>query len=356
MATKKNILISAGGTGGHFFPALALFIGLGQQGYKAYFITDTRCSNYIPADLKKQIAVQNIYKFQRSPIKLFIFAFSLVFFVGKNLCFIMKHKIDIVITFGGYQGIAVLIAAFLMRKKIIIHEQNIIAGRTNKLFAKIANVVAVAYKNQQGFEQFQHKQKFTGIPVRSEFYQTMLNKNSDKFVILVVGGSQGADVFNNLMFEILAHIDSSRLDQIEIVQQVRADNIDMVKAKYKEIGVSTQIDSFFNDMAKRIHSADLVISRSGASTIAELIAAKKPAVFLPYPHAMDNHQYFNALELKNIGVAMMYEENAVNSQDLANFIELAITDPNILLNMRNNFEKALPGHPLDDLIKIIDKL
>ena len=105
------------------------------------------------------------------------------------------------ITFGGYQGIAVLIAAFLMRKKIIIHEQNIIAGRTNKLFAKIADVIAVVYKDQQGFEQFQHKQNFTGIPVRSEFYQKIPNKNSDKLVILIVGGSQGADFFNNLMFQ-----------------------------------------------------------------------------------------------------------------------------------------------------------
>ena len=356
MATKKNILISAGGTGGHFFPAIALFQELKQQDYKAHFITDARCSNYMPANLKDKIVVQNISKFQKSPIKLFIFAFSLGFFVAKNLWFLLKHKIDIVITFGGYQGIAVLIAAVLLRKKIIVHEQNIIAGRTNKLFAKIANVVAVAYKNQQGFEKFKHKQKFTGIPVRSEFYQKMPNKTSDKFVILVVGGSQGADIFNNLMFEILAHIDSSRLDQIELVQQVRAEAINDVKAKYEEIGVSAQIDSFFNDMAKRIHNADLVISRSGASTIAELIAARKPAIFLPYPHAMDNHQYYNALELKNIGVARLYEEKTLVYSEIAQFVDSVVQNPTILSKMSGCFDKALPGHPVDDIIKIIDKL
>jgi UDP-N-acetylglucosamine--N-acetylmuramyl-(pentapeptide) pyrophosphoryl-undecaprenol N-acetylglucosamine transferase len=356
MITKKNILISAGGTGGHFFPALALFKELKENSYKTHFITDKRCSYYIAEDLKNQITVQKISKFQRSPVQLFIFAFSLGFFVVKNLWFIQKHKIDIVITFGGYQGIAVLIAAFLMRKKIIIHEQNIIAGRTNKLFAKIANVVAVAYKNQQGFEQFQHKQKFTGIPVRSEFYQQMPNKTSDKFVIFVVGGSQGADFFNKLMFEILAHIDSKRLDQIEIVQQVRAEFINDVKAKYEEIGVSAQIDSFFNDMANRIHSADLVISRSGASTIAELIAARKPAIFIPYSHAMDNHQYYNALELKNIGVAKLYEEKTLVYSEMAQFIDSIVQNPTMLSEMSGCFDKALPGHPIDDLIKIIDKL
>ncbi len=355
MAMRKNILISAGGTGGHFFPALALFNGLKDKGYKTHFITDKRCNNYISEDLKNQIIVQNIRKFQRSPIKLLLFAVSLSFLVIKNICFLLKHKIDIVITFGGYQGIAALIAAFLMRKKIIIHEQNIIAGRTNKLFAKIADVIAVAYKNQKGFEKFKNKQKLTGIPVRSEFYQKP-NKTSDKFVILIVGGSQGADILNNLMFEIFAHIETRSLNKIEIIQQVRSENINFVKAKYEEIGVKAQIDSFFFDMAKQIHGADLVISRSGASTIAELVAARKPAIFLPYPHAMDNHQFYNALELKNIGVAKLYEEKNLVYSEIAQFVDAAVRNPAILAKMSGCFDNIHAGKPVDDLIGIIEKI
>ena len=109
-------------------------------------------------------------------------------------------------------------------------------------------------------------------------------------------------------------------------------------------------------MANRIHTADLVISRSGASTIAELIAARKPAIFLPYPHAMDNHQYYNALELKNIGVAKLYEEKSLVYSELAQFIDSAIKDPNILSKMQDSYKKALPGHPVEELIKVIEKL
>ncbi|MBL6785496.1 MAG: UDP-N-acetylglucosamine--N-acetylmuramyl-(pentapeptide) pyrophosphoryl-undecaprenol N-acetylglucosamine transferase [Rickettsiales bacterium] len=352
----QNILLSAGGTGGHFFPAVALAKSLVLENKTIFLTTDKRCQNYITDDIKDFTIVQNVTRYRKTPILFIKFAITLAFFIFKNLLFIKRNRIDTVVTFGGYQALAVLIPAFILKVPIILNEQNIIAGRTNRLFAKIATKITVGFRDQKGFEQFNKKVVFTGIPVRSEFYSVKEKSANEKLKILVIGGSQGAKFFSELTPKLLKNLSTQTLKKIDLVQQVKDDDRKDFEYNISGLPITKNIKAFFTDIAEEITNADIVISRSGASTIAELIAAKKPAVFIPYPHAMDNHQYYNAKTLEEMAVAKIFEEKNLDINSLQKFIELIVKDKSYLNDMIKNYTKNKYERPVALIGKIIDKL
>ncbi|MBT4922472.1 MAG: undecaprenyldiphospho-muramoylpentapeptide beta-N-acetylglucosaminyltransferase [Rickettsiales bacterium] len=355
MAVAKNILISAGGTGGHFFPALALAKSLRANGKNVILTTDKRCKSYIPDDALDMIVVQNVKRFRKRPIALMLFSFTLLYYVWSNLALMRNKHIDVVLTFGGYQGIAVLLAAYILRIPIILNEQNIIAGRTNRFFAKMADKITVGFNSQQGFEAFKDKVVLTGIPVRQEFYSEAKIPDKKFLNILVTGGSQGASIFSRLTPDLLAKIKPGYLSRIKLVQQVRAEDrepLDLALSSYK---INKRLEPFFTNMADEMINSDLVIARSGASTIAELIAIKKPSIFIPYPHAMDNHQYHNAKELEGIGVSFILDQDKLDTDKLASFIEQAIEDRAVLDEMSAKYQDHLQYTPIESITNLINE-
>ena len=355
MTVAKNILISAGGTGGHFFPALALAKSLRDNGKSVILTTDKRCQSYIPSDAADTTIIQNVTRFRRRPIALILFSCTVFYYIWSNLALMRNKKIDVVLTFGGYQCIAVLLAAYILRIPIILNEQNIIAGRTNRLFAKIADKIAVGFKNQQGFEAFSDKVVLTGIPVRSEFYVKPTIGDKDFLHILVTGGSQGATIFSKLTPDLLAKIKPEYISKIKLVQQVRQEDSAGLENALLPYTIDRRLETFFPNMADEMVNSDLVITRSGASTIAELIAVKKPCIFIPYPEAMDNHQYYNAKELEQIGVGMILDQNQIDIDQLAEFIEQAIENREVLTNMSSKYQDHLEYKPIESITRLINE-
>ena len=349
-----NILISGGGTGGHFFPAYSLMEHLKTKKYKVTLTTDERCKKYfLKEHYKDEIEVLEVARLGFSPKKFICFIFSLIGNIVTNIKLIKRNNIMIVVTFGGYTSVAAIIAAIILRKKIILNEQNVIAGRTNKFFAFFATKIASGFKSVKGFEKYKNKLVITGIPVRDSFSKIIKQDKNKQFRILVMGGSQAAEIFSDIIPKILSYLDPKDIKVIKLMQQSRRDKINQLENELISLGVNFHIDEFFYNSSEEIQRANLIITRSGASTIAEIIALRKPAIFIPYPYAKDNHQYYNAKELEQIGVAKLFSQKNVNYRNLAEYITEIMHNVNHESEIRAIYRKNYKESPGENLEKVI---
>lgn len=304
---SKSILINAGGTGGHFFPALVLYRYLKSKNINALLVTDDRCESYIPDDLRAEVRVITVKRFSKNPIKLFKFALSVLCAFYQNLGLILKYKIDVLYCFGGYTSLAPILAAIISFKRIILVEMNIIPGRANLYFAKFAQKIAFAFKDISHFPSKLHnKIEVTGIPVRTVKVKP---RDDDYLQIFILGGSQGAQIFSQKIPEILADIPTEIMTKIKIIQQVVPADLKKLEQIYKQRKYHFSASSFYDNANEIMANSDLIISRAGASTLCEIIAYDKNAILFPYPRALDNHQYHNAKYLEKKKKALIVNES-----------------------------------------------
>lgn len=338
---NKKILLTAGGTGGHFFPAMAFYEYLQDKGYDPILLTDKRCESYIAENLRFDVKIVDVVRLRKTPIGILKFLISLFFAYLTNVKLLLKERVEYVYSFGGYTSVATLLAAITCRKKIILSEQNIIPGRTNLLFSRFAKYIAF------GFSDFSHvpeniKQKlvYTGIPVRKIGQKIQKER---EFKITVIGGSQGAHIFSEIMPKILSGLGEDEQIKIELLQQARSEDLEQLEKSYKNMKFSQTIASFFKEANSHIAVSDLIIARAGASTIAELIAYKKFAILIPYKAAKDNHQFFNAKYVENLGLAKTFEEDQVEVEEIRRIIKQGL-----LGKMKVNLNQKLldPCHEL----------
>ncbi len=336
-AQQKNVVLAAGGTGGHLFPAEALAHELKTRGITPVLITDKRDTRFL-SDAWRGINVEVIHT-GRSGASLWHKARGAIqlgmgYLQAKKL--LKKLKPITVVGFGGYPSFPPVFAAERLNIPVILHEQNSLLGQANAMLARRAHSIATSFTEVRGISaEDQSKVIFTGNPVRASIcairnmpYSQL--QQGGNLRILVTGGSQGAGVFSSVVPEAIARLPEAIRQRIRIDQQCRKENLEATRKRYQEMGVSADISDFFNDMPSRLASCHLVICRAGASTVAELTVAGRPSILVPYAHAKDDHQTINANALEESGGAWLIPEAAFTPEMLAGRLEHFMTLPESL--------------------------
>jgi UDP-N-acetylglucosamine--N-acetylmuramyl-(pentapeptide) pyrophosphoryl-undecaprenol N-acetylglucosamine transferase len=337
--SKHLIILAAGGTAGHVFPAEALAAELMERGFQLALVTDNRGEK-----ISGRLAKLDIYRVWAGGVagKRMILRFiSLIeIFIGTLQAWWLLRRLKpaVVIGFGGYSSVPTVLAASYSGNKTVIHEQNSILGRANCFLARRVNRIAISFEKVKKIpESLKSNTIVTGMPVRSSVIslhgQQYPNLDEGGEInITIFGGSQGASIFGKVVPDAIKLLDKPLRHRINIIQQCRPEDIEYTEKAYQELGVRADIASFFDDIPNRISNAHLVICRAGASTIAELTIIGRPAILVPYIYAADDHQSQNAFLLDEAGGGWLIAENNFNGKILANRITSLFSIPKILQN------------------------
>ncbi|WFU46417.1 undecaprenyldiphospho-muramoylpentapeptide beta-N-acetylglucosaminyltransferase [Sinorhizobium terangae] len=336
--SKGIILLAAGGTGGHLFPAEALAHELKASGYDVHLVTDSRAERFagrFPADEIHIVPSATIGS--KNPIKLARSVWKLWTGLRAARRLITRLKPKAVIGFGGYPTVPPLLAATGMGVPSIIHEQNAVMGRANKMLASRVQAIAGGFL-PEGTGVFATKTVTTGNPVRPPVLEAAGVPYADSmrdapFHLVVFGGSQGAQYFSQAMPQAICRLDDATRQRLRVTQQARPEDREGVIATYDKLGVPAEVSPFFNDMAARIAAAQLVVCRSGASTVSELAVIGRPAILVPYPYALDHDQAANAAALAAKGGARVIAQAELSAERLAGILADAMNNPQSLAQM-----------------------
>jgi len=345
---KPLICLAAGGTGGHVFPAMAVAETLSARGYRTQLFTDGRGAKIAnasnPDALSAPLGVTVIASaspFQRGIIRRMGALFKLGFGALQCLLHFCLKRPAAIIGFGGYPSFAPLFAGGLLRIPGILHEQNAFLGRANHLLARRAGNLALSWDGTRNLPDNIHID-VTGMPVRDAFYQDSISgkaqkpaarQANDKLHLAVFGGSQGAAIFATLVPTAIGLLPEVLKKRLVITQQARIDQIETLDAVYADMGVTATIAPFFADIAAHIRQSDLIISRAGASSVAELASLGAPTIFIPFPHAMDDHQTQNAMQMQNLGGGLCLAESDLDAEGLAKHLGNLLGNTNLLDDM-----------------------
>lgn len=342
---KGMILLAAGGTGGHLFPAEALAHELAARGWSVHLATDDRAERFaghFPAVAIHPIRSATIGS--KNPLALAGSLWKIWAGVRQASVLIAGLRPNVVVGFGGYPTLPPLYAATRRRVPTLIHEQNAVMGRANRALAQRVTAIAGGFLPEDS-SAAGAKTITTGNPVRPAVLDAArtlysISGKGEPFRLLVFGGSQGAKFFSDAVPAAVALLPESRRRHLIVTQQARAEDVAMVQASYAGLGVEAQVSPFFNDMAARIGAAHLVISRSGASTVSEIAVIGRPALLVPYPHALDHDQAANAAALAAAGGAQVHMQSSLSAERLAELIGGLMDDPQKLASMAKAAKSA----------------
>jgi len=319
---EKILMLVAGGTGGHIFPSFSLISKM--KNYSFVIVTDQRGKVYYEKYFSKKSLNFKIFTHKvtspsnKNILNKLISLFQLFISLVKSLLILIFQKPDVAIGFGGYPTIAPMLAAKIFSIPLIIHEQNAIIGRGNKLLSKISNKLALSFEKTKKVENVKNI-IFTGNPVRKEFEEIGDNHTNEinlnkPFTILIYGGSLGASYFSRELTSVICSLPTEIKNNINVIQQVRLEDLENVKNHYKTHKIKAEISVFFYNIYKKFQIADLIITRSGGSSVAEILASCKPAIFVPLPSSFENHQFENAkfFEINNCGWIFDQIKNSEN--------------------------------------------
>ena len=353
MEQHNPIIITTGGTGGHIFPAMALKKALEKKGTKTLLTADIKFERYHPFD-ETHILIPAANLSSRAIFKLLFSLMQLAHGFLKSLYFIHKQKPSLIIGFGGYATYPMLLAAIILGKKVILHEANTVIGKVNRLLLWKAKYITSGFQTLLGISsKYQNKVIYTGNPVRSDILNIKDNTN-DKLSILIIGGSQGAKIFSKILPEVILKLPRAIKNKLHICQQVKKEDINLITEIYTKEGITCEVSSFFSNMDKKLSEANLMISRSGASTIAELIATKLPAILIPLPNSADNHQFYNAKEMDDLKASwLLIEDDDIKKKMLE--IITSIGENSKLLSQPINKLEELQQDSCKNIIKIIER-
>jgi len=334
---SKTVLIAAGGTGGHLFPAQAFADAMRARGWRVVLMTDERGRVYAKdfvADAIEDVPAATIN--WKSPLKAIRAALKIQ--AGMRTARARLKAIDpaVVAGFGGYPSLPALSAAIAQKRPILMHEQNAVLGRVNRHYAHHAHVVACAFDRLDLLPvEARTKKTVVGNPVRSAIRVVReqdypIAAPGSPLRILIIGGSQGARLFGEVIPPALARLPAELKSRLKITQQVRAEQAEAVKTFYAESGIDAQVSSFFSDMGPRLAACHLVIARAGASSVTELAVAGRPSILIPLKIAADDHQTANAEALTSVGAADAIAEGAFTVDALTALLQQRLSDPHDL--------------------------
>ena len=322
--SKAPVVIAAGGTGGHLFPAEALAQELARRGRPIVLITDTRGKAFTDSFPAHETIGVSAATFAGKGIGGRISAVGAILRgVGEARRELKRLKPQAVVGFGGYPAFPAMAAAILERVPCCIHEQNAVLGRVNRFIAPMATVIASSFPVLHALpKRAAARVVVTGNPVRDAVIARAgapypVPGHLGPLQLLVFGGSQGAKVFSELVPEAVAKLDPHLRARLNVVQQARPDDKAAVEDAYAKAGIAAEVAPFFKDLPERMARAHLVISRGGAGTVCELAAIGRPALIVPLPSAMDDHQTVNASFLAQVGAAIAVSQKTLTAASLA---------------------------------------
>jgi UDP-N-acetylglucosamine--N-acetylmuramyl-(pentapeptide) pyrophosphoryl-undecaprenol N-acetylglucosamine transferase len=339
MTGGRSILLAAGGTGGHVFPAIAVAEELMARGHTVALATDARGTN-----LGKSLVGVDVHQISASGVRGGLMAkMSAAVSIGVGVLqarrLFRKIRPECVIGFGGYPSVPTMIAATSRGLPTIIHEQNAVLGRANRLVSKRMTAIAISFAETSGIAVASDGNVvLTGNPVRAAFSAVRdqgyppIGPNGKGVKIFVMGGSQGATVLSEVIPRALQEMPETLRRRFAITQQCRAEDIDNVRRIYAKAGVYADLATFFDDVPNRMAAAHIVITRAGASTVAELAEAGRPAIVIPYPHAMDDHQTANARAVEASGAGWLIPQAGFTPEALTIRLKSFVNLENILID------------------------
>jgi UDP-N-acetylglucosamine--N-acetylmuramyl-(pentapeptide) pyrophosphoryl-undecaprenol N-acetylglucosamine transferase len=350
-----KIILATGGTGGHIFPAITLGKALKVQGYNCTLFSDKKTNK----NTGLGIYTLPLCKPSGNIIHKFKFFFLLFYSSILALYQIRKLKPKLMIGFGSYASFPALLAAKILSIPIILHEQNTVLGRVNRFFFKSAKLIATSFpvtKYAKG-----EKCVFTGnfIDIKAQEYSIPLSvipKRNTIIHILIIAGSQGANFFDDVVSSVICNLPIEIKKKIRVTQQCTKKKLNMVESQYKKEKINYELSEFFDDMENRLANSHLVISRAGATSIAEITLAERPAVYIPYPHSKDNHQFYNAKHIEDSGAAVIIEQNSETQKNLTELLINLLNDPKKLRDIASNAKKTEIKDGVAELIRLVSTL
>ncbi len=360
MAKPPLLLIAAGGTGGHMFPAQALAEAMLARGWRVKLSTDTRGARYA-GGFPEAVKVEQVKAatFARGGLadKVMV-PLRLVAGVLAASASMLIDRPRAVIGFGGYPTIPALSAAWALRVPRMIHEQNGVLGRVNQIFARRVNRLACGTWPTQmpdGIEA-----EFTGNPVRGAVLERAgagyIPPGDYPMDLLVIGGSQGARILSDVVPEAIASLPEAIKRNLNVSHQAREEDIARVVAAYEAGGVAAEIAPFFNDIPRRLSECQLVISRAGASSVADISVIGRPSVLVPYAAAAANHQAANAKMLSSVDAAVVFPEAHFTAPALADNLESILTNPRAAQAMAQSALSAGRADATERLAEMVEAL
>jgi UDP-N-acetylglucosamine--N-acetylmuramyl-(pentapeptide) pyrophosphoryl-undecaprenol N-acetylglucosamine transferase len=329
------IVLSAGGTGGHLFPAQALAGELLSRGLPVVVMTDRRGRHYESAFPGAKIEQVPSATFVGSILSRVLAPLRIVAGIAVSFFKLRRIKPSAVVGFGGYPSLPVLAAALMDGVPTAIHEQNAVLGRVNRQFADRVKAVAASLPFARFAPKDSSRIVYTGNPVRPEAAKLaaapyMPPRENDTIRLLVFGGSQGARALSEVVPAAIASLPPELRARLSIVQQCRPEDIGQVRAVYAKAEVNAELGAFFDDLPARMAAAHLVIARSGASTLSEVMVIGRPAILIPYPFATDDHQTANAAVLANAGAAWLVQQRDLSPEMFAHRLQSILFAPDEL--------------------------
>ena len=330
---KKKILISTGGSGGHVIPAISIYEHLNEE-YEIIISTDKRGLKYMEKTYC-QIFIVDTPKLNKS-ILLPISILKLFFLILKSVIFLKRKRIQVLISTGGYMSIPLCLAAKILKINIFLFEPNMIVGKANKFFLNFSKKIICYDKNIIGLQDNQKQKIAISNPIIKKSHYQNKNKKEGIFTIMIIGGSQGAKVFDEIMHEIILKI--SKKKSLKIIHQTSQKNIDFLKKFYTENKVENIVFSFDQKMDILINQSDLCVTRGGASSLAEIAHSNVPFIAIPLPTSKDNHQFENANYYKNKNCCWIIDQVNFDKQKFEELLLNVLKNKDILSQKKKNLE------------------
>ncbi|AVX03953.1 undecaprenyldiphospho-muramoylpentapeptide beta-N-acetylglucosaminyltransferase [Maritalea myrionectae] len=342
----SKFVMVAGGTGGHLFPAQALAEELLRRGHTIYLMTDARAKNYggdFPA--VETIIVPAATPNLRHPIKALKAGFTILGGVRKAHKALKRIDPDAIVGFGGYPTFPPFLAASLLGIPGVLHEANSVLGRANRALVRFCEKLALGFDETKYAEPYSNKVVLTGNPVRDMVHKVAetpyppLGPDHD-VRITVFGGSQGAQVFSDVLPGAIAALPRELRTRLKLVQQCRDEDLQRMVEVYAQARVSVEAATFFKDLPRLISKSHLVVSRAGALTVAEMAAIGRPCIYVPLPGSIDQDQLNNAKRMEAVGGGVVMEQAALSPHSLATKITELLADPAQLQQMAANAKQV----------------
>ena len=335
--SSKLCVVAAGGTGGHMFPAEALARELAGRGWRVVLATDRRGEQYATAfPAEERLALDAATG--SGPLGLLKAGVAILKGVTQARSALNRLDADVVVGFGGYPSAPALVAAISQKRPTLIHEQNAVLGRTNRILAPHVGTVASSFPTlERAPDAVKTRAHVVGSPVRPDiralFDRAYAAPGDGPIHVLVTGGSQGARILSEVTPRALAALSPDLRARLRIAQQSRPETLDAARQVYLDAGITAEVAPFFADMATRLSGAHLVVGRAGASTCAELAVAAMPSVLIPLKIATDDHQRLNARTLTDVHAAEMILEDDLTADRLTAVLTGILNDPARLPDM-----------------------
>lgn len=360
MSLYRHYVLAAGGTGGHMVPAHAVAQELMARGHRVALVTDERGTQYPGLFEDVQTHVLPAGR-MAGGVKGWIAGLRQIL-EGRRMARQLYDSFEpsAIVGFGGYPALPALLGGFAEKIPTIIHEQNAVLGRVNRLVAGKVAAIATAYPDVLRLKpRFAGKTYLVGNPVREAVLalrEEPFPVFSDESVlrILVTGGSQGATILSRVVPEGLGMLPISLRRRLQVTQQCRLEDIDAVRAAYAEMEIPADLSTYIEDMPEKLGWAHLIIARAGASTIAELTAAGRPAILIPLPSAMDNHQAYNVREMVAAGGARAIDQSRFTAAELAKQMQKLAMEPGALVNAADRAKSCGRPDAAKDLADLIE--